>query len=173
MTENWKPVPEYEDRYEVSDLGRVRGLGDFHRWKHGRILKNNNNKKYKFVLLYRGGNRKRIYLHRLVALVFIGQSNLEINHKDCDPLNNRVSNLEYVSRKENVIHAAKNSRLTVRLTQEQVTSIKAEYKKVSRKRGPDGKYLNSVLTYEHLAEKYSVSKAAINHIVNGRSWKWL
>ncbi|UCF55879.1 MAG: HNH endonuclease, partial [Deltaproteobacteria bacterium] len=51
-------------------------------------------------------------VHRLVAEAFIGScpEAHEINHKDCDPSNNHVSNLEWVTRKENIAHAVKMGR---------------------------------------------------------------
>jgi hypothetical protein len=42
--------------------------------------------------------------HRLIALTFLGYSDLEINHKDGDKLNNKLSNLEYVTIRENQCH---------------------------------------------------------------------
>jgi hypothetical protein len=53
-------------------------------------------------------NKKTIMLHRLVALVFLGdppQSNYDVNHKDGNKLNNSKDNLEWVTRSENQLHA--------------------------------------------------------------------
>jgi hypothetical protein len=48
---------------------------------------------------------RREYVHRLVAASFIGESNLFVNHIDSNKLNNDIKNLEYVSCRENVVHA--------------------------------------------------------------------
>jgi len=51
------------------------------------------------------GKRKSFFIHRLIALCFIGESSLEVNHKNGNKLDNRLSNLEYVSRLDNMRHA--------------------------------------------------------------------
>lgn len=49
---------------------------------------------------------KTIHVHRLVAAAFLGPSNLTVNHKDENPLNNRVENLEYMTVGDNVRYSA-------------------------------------------------------------------
>lgn len=52
--------------------------------------------------------RRGLLVHRLVAATFLGQPdspNLQVNHKDKDPGNNRLDNLEYVTASENQLHA--------------------------------------------------------------------
>lgn len=48
--------------------------------------------------------------HRYIISAFLGESNLEVNHKDCNKGNNHLNNLEYMTRKENANHAVKNGR---------------------------------------------------------------
>jgi len=103
MTEIWKVVPGYEGRYEVSDQGRVRNA-------LGRVLKPNRmSHGYVCVHLYAGGKRSRAVktIHQLVAQTFIPNpsSCREVNHKNFIRTDNRVDNLEWVTRKENVAHA--------------------------------------------------------------------
>lgn len=51
-------------------------------------------------------NRKHSFsVHRLVLLAFVGKNNLECNHKDGNKQNNNLSNLEYVTSSENMLHA--------------------------------------------------------------------
>lgn len=100
--ENWKDVIGFEDYYEVSDLGRVRNK------KTGRILKQRTREKkgYMSLELQKGGRetRKAFLVHRLVAAAFLGESLLQVNHKDFNKKNNELSNLEYVTAKDNVRH---------------------------------------------------------------------
>ena len=70
---------------------------------------NNAGKGYLYVDLYKNGERKRFYIHRLVAKTFIPNPENKpfINHKDGNPRNNNVDNLEWCTPIENVEHASK------------------------------------------------------------------
>ena len=108
MEEQWKYIQGSEDLYQVSNLGRVRRV-------NGRVLKNTLMKiGYYSVALSIRGKAKRRYVHELVASNFVegNFSGSVINHKDGDKLNNNCSNLEYVSRKENAKHWAKDNRVS-------------------------------------------------------------
>lgn len=105
QNEEWRDVPSYEGRYQVSDLGRVRGLIS------GKILRTQVQNSGYLILhfgLGRRGARKTMLVHRLVALAFHGPSDLHVNHKDGDKMNNSPSNLEWTSRSENMRHAVEN-----------------------------------------------------------------
>lgn len=73
------------------------------------ILSNIGKSGYKHVCLFKKGKRKTFDIHRLLAIAFI--PNIEnkpyVNHKDGDKLNNNLSNLEWYTAKENVIHVNK------------------------------------------------------------------
>ena len=104
MKEVFKKIPNHE-KYEVSNFGRVKS---YNRGSDGFILKPQPHKKgYLQVTL---SKRKRFYVHRLVMLIFIGESDLQVNHIDCDKTNNRLDNLEYVTCKENIRHAIENGK---------------------------------------------------------------
>ena len=104
MKENWLPIKGYENNYEISDLGNVRNK------KTKQILKGDiNNAGYRRVILYTP-IKKRFFVHRLVAFHFCrGYSEeLVVNHIDGDKQNNAATNLEWVTRSENDLHAYKN-----------------------------------------------------------------
>lgn len=65
------------------------------------------NCKYLVMDLYKNGKRKTELVHRLIALTFIeNKTNAsDVNHKDGNRLNNELSNLEWVSRSENLKHS--------------------------------------------------------------------
>jgi len=99
MSIAWKPMVGFEDCGEVSTNGLIRN-------KHGLIRKTNVSKKgYERVGFY--GGQETVFVHRLVARAFCEgyESNLQVNHKDGDKLNNDASNLEWVTISENVKHA--------------------------------------------------------------------
>lgn len=110
----WKDVPGYEGFYKVSNTGLVKSL------ERSVNLRETNNhaenrlkerirhfstgrRGYKQVVLSRDGKTKAFLVHRLVAVVFIpNPENLPvINHKDGDPSNNNVENLEWCTYKYN------------------------------------------------------------------------
>lgn len=75
-------------------------------WK---ILKQyKKNSWYMYVVLSKWNCTHKHYIHRLVLLTFIGESELLVNHIDWVKTNNNLDNLEYVTRSENQLHAYKN-----------------------------------------------------------------
>lgn len=120
MTEEWKIIPGFNDRYEVSNLGRVRAVAAMKRFVHWisgqegfrltpeKILSSQvQNSGYELVHLCLGDKRKACTVHRLVAAAFCEgfSETAEVNHKDGIKLNNTASNLEWVTRGENSYHA--------------------------------------------------------------------
>lgn len=109
--EIWKPVLGYAGLYEVSDHGRVKSLARLFIDRSGRkqfvpekILKINVCRGYAHVILSCNGSTKSHKVHRLVLAAFVGISSDQGNHKDCNRLNNRLDNLEYLNCRENVHH---------------------------------------------------------------------
>lgn len=115
--EVWKDIKGYEGLYQVSNLGRVKsfdvyikvGIKNAETALHkGRILKPMKNRQgYMRVELCKGGERKAIFVHRLVASVFIEnpENKVCVNHIDGDKQNNCVENLEWCTYSENMQHA--------------------------------------------------------------------
>ncbi len=108
MEEIWKSVPGWEDRYEVSNLGRVRSLchRGKPRWRPWLVKQGANGKGYCQVKLCRDSLVSSRQVHRLVAEAFLGAcpDGRECAHLDGNPQNNQVSNLAWVTPKENMQH---------------------------------------------------------------------
>lgn len=106
MKEIWKDIPNYEGLYQISNFGRVKSLPRMMKnRKCEEIIKTPSiyPKGYSKVSLCKNGKIKYCFIHRLVAEAFIpNPSDLPcVNHKDCNPQNNEVSNLEWISHKDN------------------------------------------------------------------------
>lgn len=104
--EEWKTIP-FAQRYEASTYGRFRNK------KSGRIVKgtiaHNGYIHVGFIINY--GETQRWFLaHRVIVMTFIREQEGDevVNHKDGNRANNKLSNLEWVSRRENALHWIKN-----------------------------------------------------------------
>lgn len=132
--ERWAIIGDHPE-YEVSDRGRVRRRVAKHRTPAGRFLKLQVRESdgRVFVRLQGIPVAKTCRVHRLVATAFLGPppEGLQVNHRDGDPQNNAVDNLEWVSRDENMAHAAANGLMRsgemhglARLSDEAVATIR-------------------------------------------------
>lgn len=105
--EFWKPILHYPD-YEVSTHGRVRRVTSASGTFAGRVLRQHVWNKHVYVRLALGHSvTKKWYVHRLVVEAFVGliPCGCEVHHIDADGTNNHVSNLQIVTRSENVQYA--------------------------------------------------------------------
>lgn len=165
LKEIWKPVVEYENWYSVSNLGRIKRERKSSGTHKGLVLKPYLDKHgYLYVMLSRFGIKKRRKIHKLVTESFMGKcpENLQVNHKDCNKVNNNINNLEYITGKENLIHAHNNGikfgNKVRKLTKKQVLKIRKEY--IPRR-----------VTFKMLAKKFKVHKSTIHEIISNQIWK--
>lgn len=127
MIEIWKEIKGTNGIYLVSNIGRVKSLPQFHNsnsggyYTTGKILKQRDNcRGYLYIEI----NRKRMYVHRLVAEAFIDNpNNLPIiNHKDENPSNNRVDNLEWCTQKYNINYGNARKKMSIKHTNNPILS---------------------------------------------------
>lgn len=119
MNELWIDIPNYVGYYQVSNLGRVKGLqreafnGVGNYTIKSRILRQHVAGKmgYVCVSLCKDGKPKTFRVHVLVALAFLGDrpEGHHIGHLDANPKNNEISNLQYLTVKENIHQSYKDS----------------------------------------------------------------
>lgn len=155
-----KHIEGYEWLYSVDEWGRV-----FSHRRNRFIFTSEDSYGYIKVALWKNGKKKTVKVHRLVAKAFIPNPNSlpEINHINGDKSDNRACNLEWVSRRDNVIHAyrtglVKRNRFNFKLNKEQVKQIRTMYKTNS-------------YTMKELADMFNVSITNIYHILHNKIWK--
>ena len=155
---------------------RSRGLQQFPNYKvfsSGCVFSSTSNRFLKGSLAGRGyltiqmrfnGLRKREYIHRLVALLFLKRSEncTEVNHKNGIKTDNRAANLEWVTRRQNLQHSANilgnnrnESNGMCKFSDELVRAIRHEYN-------------NYEITQASLSRKYGISKMQISRIVRNK-----
>ena len=112
MNEIWRDIPGYEGKYQVSNTGEVKSLNYNHTGEIKLLKQGIKKKGYRQVNLYKNGKVKHHLVHRLVAIAFIPNPNnyKEVNHKDEDPSNNNVKNLEWCTREYNNNYGTRNKR---------------------------------------------------------------
>ena len=114
MNEIWKPIRDYEGLYEVSNLGRIKRLGNDKNRKE-KILKPYKNKLgYLRVTLSKDNKVKYMFIHRLVAIAFIPNPENKpcIDHINTIPSDNRVENLRWATYKENMNNGLTKEKLS-------------------------------------------------------------
>ena len=109
MAEIWKDIPGYEGLYIASNRGRIMSLP--RNTTHGGIIKQSTDKDgYKRVCLCSGKTKKNMFVHRIVASLFLENKNKYpvVNHKDENKSNNCVENLEWCTVRYNTNYRGAN-----------------------------------------------------------------
>lgn len=153
-------------KYLISSLGRV--------WsKHSKkcISQRKDPNNYPFVSVYVNSKRKSLRVHVLVADCFLGERPFKkvINHKDGNPSNNNVNNLEYVTQSYNTKHAIENGKrkYNTQANGERCRNAKLNNKQVLEIR----KKLLLGYGCMELGKIFSVNRNTILAIKNRFTWK--
>lgn len=167
MDEVWRDLLELSGDYQISDMGRVRSR----KWNGGwRILSPQNNGESRLrVGIYHNGVRRRVYVHHLVMKTFVGEApdGHEVNHKNGNPSDNRLCNLEYVTHSENMRHALSTGlrkmpkgteHFNARLTEADIVKIRNLYSQNKK-------------DIKELAQMFSVTEPHIRKIIKRKMWK--
>ena len=178
MKEIWKDIKGYEGLYQVSNLGNVRSMDRITR--DGRKIKGKNikphtngNSRYLRAALCNNGKIKYENLHRLVAKAFIPnpQNKPEVNHKDENPSNNFIDNLEWMTSKENSNYGTGHLRATLNTN---FDSIKEKTSKPINQYDMNGKFIKRFKSLSDVPfkGKGNISQCANNKKESSYGYKW-
>ena len=150
-----KQLEQFNNQYSVTDTGIVYSLKGKKKELIGKITKSG----YREVVLNHKGKKKYLLVHRLVATLFIENTNnaKTVNHKDGNKLNNSVSNLEWLTCQENLKHARDNGLLKTKITKEIAEKIRRLY--------AEGGW-----THTTLGNKFGIKKTNVGYIINNQRW---
>lgn len=178
--ERWIPVVGHESAYEVSDLGRVRSLDRVERYERkdqysGRTLTVARQHRGRVLSPGRmsGGHLsvslagRSCLVHVLVLTAFVGTcpDGCESLHGNGNPSDNRVANLRWGTRTENLIDAVKHGAKPIG---ERVWSAKLARDDIQ---GIRKACLSGRGSVAALARRFSVSETTIRQVRDGRTWK--
>lgn len=146
-------------QYNVFENGTILNTHTNNWIKPTKKMYNKNKVKRFCITLFINNNSKTFLYHRILAECFIPNPNNlpQINHKDGNPLNNELSNLEWCSALENNLHAINSGLRPTKLNKEIADEIRKEY--------------NEGLSQKELRIKYSVGSNIISKIIRNVSWK--
>lgn len=165
--EFWKWIPFYENLYKISNLGRVYSiprLDSLGRLKKGGIkaLPIGINKNYKIVTLNKEGKKISRDVHRLVMEVFDSKNKKQcVNHINGDKKHNWISNLEWTTQSENLLHAYRTGLHKGATGPRIMTLDKAR----------EVRHLSKTIPRKDLAIMYNCSISCIREILVNITWK--
>lgn len=162
----WKIIPIAPD-YEISTSGDVRRIRGASGTQAGRVLKPMLNPVtgYLEVAPRVSGATVRSRVHRLMARTYLGESALEVNHKNGKKTDNRLVNLEYATRRENHDHAMHT--LNSFWTGSRVPQSKLKESDIPiiwslRREGH---------SYSEIGRRFGVNHVSILKIFQGKTWR--
>lgn len=175
MSEVWKPVVGYEDKYEVSNLGQVRSFYKGSRYGSRKrdvplILTPviNTGGGHLRVKLTKDGKNFNLLVHTLVLQAFVGPcpTGMEGCHNKGDPTDNRLGEIRWDTHKANMQDASRHGTMPrgeahfkVKLTEEQALKIKT--------------LIGDGVSRRLVAQELGVALHLVENICKGRAWKWL
>lgn len=171
--EKWKDIPGYEGKYQASTEGRIRSVDrlvrgkchytgkEFYRCMKGRILRPGRFCKSGHVSVALGHDAIGSPVHKLIMITFIGPipDGMEVLHINGNPTDNRLSNLRYGSRTENILDVYRQGGIWRKLSIEDVEAIRFG--------------LWCGIKGSELARMYDVSQGTISKIKTRGTFSWL
>lgn len=176
--EIWKPVPEFEDAYAISENGAIKSLSRYVkcgkngagiRLKPEQVIKPYlGTDGYLYVFLSYNKRVKHLAVHRILAKIFIPnpENKREVNHINTIRTDNSLLNLEWATPQENIQHSIKIGNNTQCLPGENNPAAKLTNNDVFKIRLEEG-------SHSVIAKKYNVSRRTIGFIKRRERWAHL
>lgn len=163
--EMWASVKGCEDYYEVSTFGRVKRVKAVSPTWSGRILTPViDGCGYERVKLSINSKMQTRKVHRLVLAAFVGESGLEVNHKNGVRNDNRLENLEYLTHAENIAYSSKVLKnFNNKGTANPRATINSDIAREMRSLAP-------FMRRADIASRFGVKKSLVDDVVLGRCW---
>jgi len=177
--EIWKKIKDFLD-YEVSNFGRVKSL------KYGkeRVLKfKERHTGHLLVNLYKNGKFKTKRIHILVYETFNNyklKNDDNIHHKDENPKNNKLDNLELMTKSKhhsfhnmgvnNPFYGKQHSEKSKKMILEKNSKLKYEDVWMIKKILNSDCYKSGKINYEYIGKMFNISLAEISRIKTGKRW---
>lgn len=171
MEERWLPVPGFEGAYEVSDQGRLKSLSRLlrsGRTCRERIINGSLNGAGRRVVTLNQDCRKRCcFIYQLVVEAFLGSrpEGYVVHHRDGNPTNDCLENLEYTTFRQNKVYDSETGRAAhgerhgrSRFTTDQVLELRSLWETGEWKQ-------------RDLAKKYGVTQRAVWQVIHRHTWK--
>ena len=166
-------IPGFDGRYGATKDGKI---WSFRKGRHnGKWLTQKTTAfGYRRVGLMVEGKQVYFNVHKLVAMTFIGphKNGFEINHKNCKKDDNRVCNLEWVTKSDNAKHAWHNgknkfTKNMLRAVRKNVVFAQIANRSLSHDEAMKLKtiYEAGGISQSALAKKFNVSQGTVSNIV--------
>ena len=167
MRERWKPIAVAPE-YEVSELGRVRFMGE-RKWskvQRGTLITATARGGYYFVKLRTVSGAYRVFrLHIIVATAWCDGSGPLVRHLNRQTDDNRAENLAWGDAIANMADAQRH-RTTLRGERHPMAKITWRTAAAIRR-----KYAEGSDTHRSLSERYGIGKSVVSGILQGKRWR--
>lgn len=176
--EEWKDIKDFESLYQVSNIGRIRRIkfinGKYNFDKIKYLQLKTYNKRYIQVWLYKNGKKYIKQVHRLVAEAFIPnvENKSQVNHINGIKTDNRASNLEWCTAKENINHAFKNELIKIKKGKENWHYMKrgklCPNSKQVNQYDLKGNFIRTWESMHNIERELNISNSTICKVCNGK-----
>lgn len=151
---NIRWIAGYEGLYLINTNGAIYSFVSNRLLRYGYLRGG-----YSFVILVKNKEKKIFRVNRLVASTFLGnnlKTKLVVNHKDENPRNNKVENLEWITQKENCNYGSRNKKLSVALMNRKDCSRSVlQFTK-------DGDFIKRYVSIKEAGRQTGINRADIN-----------